>query len=732
MSTQETTVQITNINTLANFQILNWADFIELDIEMHKDPEEDTVVGTYKILYPEPHVGMAWEAVSGVINTMLRNEGIEMTVSIGDLRKLCFVSNEEFQIRELSYNFEVLLGFTGVKYPVRSHTFEQWVGRRTTSADPVNVTNFTLAENWTVYYPTIAGGAPEIVETYTAANYEMSPYSGSKYANRWSIQWSIIHWVYPEGKQDWCTIDPNTGTIHLLPDLEPDVEGGMELWETHSYYCIVQAKVFDGGPVPLYRREAGFHAYHGKVGPPDELWYVPQLPPHIVMNKPTPTLMFGESATVSLKPTILMGNDTHPAYQCAEYTKVLRWYLSDMNVVKFNGRFRNEVDWSHAFPGDTLPEYYLFSADDVGQSVPLIALSEAGTANLLCECVSYPNGINEVDKEVRYIKMTITVINDLVTATRWKLEAPAVGNPLSTPQLYLMSNIGSQVYQNKLTTPDFITNAQVSATIQNTFSAGYSISASGDAPVQVSTASLNNLTFELVDANFSPIALLNPMYITISATPVPISANNDLSQFTGKMPKDAPTRAEKAQAEADAKVQADAQAQADAQTAEANAEAKRRADIQNLAFELIVQVLTPIAQQQMIEQQVAMAKMQEQQIKEGVAQHLLQDPTVQEFISTLPEHEVVPFVKKLVKQVIKQGVEQAQAEAPQPMGVPTGQVITEQPIVQPPTDQPAEAETQVPAETPIAQTIVQPTTDQPAEAQPETATIDDLPISGQL
>jgi hypothetical protein len=763
VSTQETTLQITSINTLANFQILNAEDYITVEtnilkfggsVEIPENPEiydpnappfdfgapgetevsgqpemPDTTpgeAGTIKTFYAEPRVGLSWEAVPGMLNTWTRDAGIDIVASIGDLRRLCLVSAQKFEIKAMSYNFEVLFGCLGVQYPMIASEFNEWVGRRTTNADPIPVVLFQVRENWTCFYPlTALYTAPPITGNYVAVHYELEPYGDTwhdyKYANRWSIQWSITHWLLPEGREDWCTIDVNSGTIHLIPNMSPIPDGDTQI-EAHAFRCIIQAKLFDGGPEPFMEREANFTAFHGNTGPTDDFdWNSIEQEAILVINKPLPILTFGEVATVSLKPTLIKGDTIHEQYRFVEYSKVSRWYLKDMSAVKFSGRYQPETSFIYTHTVTVHDDYlnednevvqleqYFYSADDVGQSVPIIALSQVGETDLLCAYTVYPDAELESagnatmsfvkvphDPQTRYLKMHITVINDLTEKAKRKTEAPAVGNPLSTPQLYMVSNCGSQVFQNSLTYPDRLTNGQISASIQNSFSAGYSIAAAGDAPVQLPTLQLNNLNFQLVDANFKPVKLLNPMYLTICITPVSQDANNDLSQWAGHLPLNAPTRAEKAQSDADAKVQADAQAQADA-------EAKEKSDVQALAFHLVVQVLAPIVQQQMVEQQVAMAQMQEQQLKEGVVQSLLQDETVREFLETLPENQVVPFIKKLAKQVLKQGMTEEQDDT--------------QPIVEPTTDQqPPDASQQAPPqpETPtidqeaIVEPIVQP------------------------
>jgi hypothetical protein len=79
-------------------------------------------------------------------------------------------------------------------------------------------------------------------------------------------------------------------------------------------------------------------------------------------------------------------------------------------------------------------------------------------------------------------------------------------------------------------------NAQVSATLANSFSPGYPILASGDLVQKFPTSSLSNLKFELVDGNFRPIKLLNPMYLSIDVKPIEQDLTGDVSQWHDMLP----------------------------------------------------------------------------------------------------------------------------------------------------------------------------------------------------
>jgi hypothetical protein len=315
----------------------------------------------------------------------------------------------------------------------------------------------------------------------------------------------------------------------------------------------------------------------------------------------------------------------------------VKWHLDTQDFVKFTGKSYY----------DTVNTRW--EAEDIGHSVPIQALSNVGTVVLTCKFTSY-NPDHPLD-DSNILTMTINVINDLVEIDRPSIEAPAVGNPLSTPQLYLKSNCGAQVFQNSMISPEKITNCMVSATIQNSFSAGYSIQASGDAPVRIATANLSNLSFQLVDGNFRPLKLLNPLYLTMSVSPVP----EDPGELAGMMiPKNSPTSAEKAVQDAQAKKEQEAREMAEAQE-------KEKTNTQNQAFQLMVQYFGPLVQQQ----QAIAAKQQEQAQLEQNKLALLQDPAILEDLSGMSKTDQPSYLDLMAQQMLQQQMQQAQAQQQQ-------------------------------------------------------------------
>jgi hypothetical protein len=246
--------------------------------------------------------------------------------------------------------------------------------------------------------------------------------------------------------------------------------------------------------------------------------------------------------------------------------------------------------------------------------------------------------------------MLIAVINDLVEIKRLRIEAPAVGSPMLTSQLFLRSNCGNQIYVNSMLSPDSLRNGMVSATIANTFSPSYSIQASGDPPVKITTTTLGNLEFELVDGNFEPIKLMNPLYLTVSVSPAPDDPN-DLAQWNGKLPRDAPTSEQKAEQDKIAQQQQKAQQKADAL-------AQAKEDTTSSAMQLIVQYFGPLVQQQ----QALVAQQQQKQQLEQNEIALLRDPTVLQSLEQIPEEEAPQYLDELAQQMQQQQQQQQEQQ----------------------------------------------------------------------
>ena len=100
----------------------------------------------------------------------------------------------------------------------------------------------------------------------------------------------------------------------------------------------------------------------------------------------------------------------------------------------------------------------------------------------------------------------------------------SVGFTLSTPVLYLLSNVGAKTFKNKFDDADksYMATLRTDMRINNSFSANFPIiSGNSDFQTIIKSNKLLNEMFWLVDANLKGMTLLSPLYITIHVFPIP-------------------------------------------------------------------------------------------------------------------------------------------------------------------------------------------------------------------
>ena len=98
------------------------------------------------------------------------------------------------------------------------------------------------------------------------------------------------------------------------------------------------------------------------------------------------------------------------------------------------------------------------------------------------------------------------------------IKSSSVGFTLSTPVLYLVSNLGSKCYDN---IDANYCDRKILMRINNSFSSNYPIiNSNGEFTTMIPVNSLSNIEFRLVDANMKDIKLLSPMYIAVTVEPI--------------------------------------------------------------------------------------------------------------------------------------------------------------------------------------------------------------------
>ena len=105
-------------------------------------------------------------------------------------------------------------------------------------------------------------------------------------------------------------------------------------------------------------------------------------------------------------------------------------------------------------------------------------------------------------------------LNSEYTGGTFSILAQSVGNYLSTPVLYLVSNVGKSSFRNLY---ENLNISRIVLRINNSFSANYPIIVTNaDFEVDIPSCDLGNVQLTLVDSNMREVHLLNPIYITIS------------------------------------------------------------------------------------------------------------------------------------------------------------------------------------------------------------------------
>lgn len=133
-------------------------------------------------------------------------------------------------------------------------------------------------------------------------------------------------------------------------------------------------------------------------------------------------------------------------------------------------------------------------------------------------------GLHDIDPPL------ISKYNPLIlTEQKQEIVIDSVGFTLSTPVLYLLSNLGAKTFKNKLTNDKTtcLASLKTAMRINNSFSANYPIvSGNSDFETIIKSNDLSNVSFFLVDANINEITLLSPLYLTIHVRPIPDEDHN--------------------------------------------------------------------------------------------------------------------------------------------------------------------------------------------------------------
>ena len=114
---------------------------------------------------------------------------------------------------------------------------------------------------------------------------------------------------------------------------------------------------------------------------------------------------------------------------------------------------------------------------------------------------------------------SVTVNDDEEEVEKYRVEATAIGNMLSTPVFYLLANAGSPWFGNQTDNPRLMMSATVAMVINNSYTGQFPMVAEGDIVSTVYLNTVSDLILHLVDANMHELKLLNPIYCTVVIQP---------------------------------------------------------------------------------------------------------------------------------------------------------------------------------------------------------------------
>ena len=124
-------------------------------------------------------------------------------------------------------------------------------------------------------------------------------------------------------------------------------------------------------------------------------------------------------------------------------------------------------------------------------------------------------GNSVFNKEIK-----ITIKSQYQIITKHRIISESVGYMLSTPILYLLTNIGNSIFFNEIHDQNKMKCGTVCMCMNNSYASSMPIVAmQGDIITKCAINATSDIFFILVDANMRPVKLLNPFYITVSIRP---------------------------------------------------------------------------------------------------------------------------------------------------------------------------------------------------------------------
>ena len=117
-------------------------------------------------------------------------------------------------------------------------------------------------------------------------------------------------------------------------------------------------------------------------------------------------------------------------------------------------------------------------------------------------------------------KIDIVVKSQYRIVQKYNIISDSVGYMLSTPILYLLTNVGNSIFFNEIHDQNKIQCGTVCMCMNNSYASSMPIVAmQGDITTKCAINATSDIFFILVDANMRPVKLLNPFYLTVNVRP---------------------------------------------------------------------------------------------------------------------------------------------------------------------------------------------------------------------
>jgi hypothetical protein len=207
-------------------------------------------------LHGKSRLGLSWDAVANMMNTRLREEGVGLLAELFQTKKFRFRHLlAQFEIRRMSYNFSVLLGFYGTaidpEHPLRSQ--ELTYTDHYLNAPVAAITDF---QSGSLIVPFLTAADQSLLGTIP-----ITITTSNGYPPVCKVLFTIDEWISdPDNKFiNWLKLNPSTGSFQLVYISPPDTDAG------DTAYVKINVELYQGdNQTPLFRRRVEIRGENAK------------------------------------------------------------------------------------------------------------------------------------------------------------------------------------------------------------------------------------------------------------------------------------------------------------------------------------------------------------------------------------------------------------------------------------------------------------------------------------